>query len=171
MRRHRIAIAGAMKTLQETNRKLREENLRLRAETAELATRFRTAEERHKRDRETWQKELLDSLSHSSEREQQLKATADAQQRELLDLKTARSRLESSVTKLENSLKSERLQLANARKKTEQVSREAETQKEAAERRGARDQEIISGLEDRLAGINAEKDELVNDFNAVAEPI
>ena len=116
-----------MRTLQESNKKMRDENLRLKAEVTDTKNKYAALELKSKKDKDQWQKELLTSLSHSSQREQQLKSANDAQQKEILDLKDARNRAESSISKLRNDLKSEQLQLANAKKKIEQLSREIQT--------------------------------------------
>eukprot|EP01022_Parablepharisma_sp_SALTPOND_P011800 TRINITY_DN1503_c0_g1_i1.p2 TRINITY_DN1503_c0_g1~~TRINITY_DN1503_c0_g1_i1.p2 ORF type:complete len:322 (+),score=47.30 TRINITY_DN1503_c0_g1_i1:110-967(+) len=162
-----IAIAGALRTLQESNKKLLQENTTLKNDLREITQKVQATEQKYKKDKEKWQKELLETLSQSSQREQQLKVSADSKQKEVLDLKDSLNKLETTTTKLKNEIKGGELQLANCKKKLEQVTRELGIAKENNEKCMKRERDSELEALDKLAKAEKEKDKIIEEYEKV----
>jgi len=153
--------------LQESNKKLIQENIELKQKIEEKLNKINKLEKNHKEDKEKWQKELLSTLSQSSQREQILKNQVDAKQREVLELRDALNKSEMVNAKLKGDVQLGEVRLEGIQKKVDQLNKELNFLKDTYEESIKKEKEVNIELSDRYNKVKVETSDVIRNLETV----
>ncbi len=149
-----------MKALQDKNRVLTEDSVSFKTRLDEAAAKCKLLEDKYAKDKDRWHKELLASMSHGSEREQQLKTQIDALQRELATLKAEKARSEQAGARQAAESRAAQAQLESARDKILGLQDELDRTREEYEERLRKACEVGDRLEAKVREFELKRENL-----------
>jgi chromosome segregation ATPase len=153
--------------LQESNKKLIQENKQLKTEIEEALKEIRKIENSYKEDKEKWQKELLATLAQSSQREQILKTQIDTKQKEVLELRDALNKSEIANARLKGDVQVGEVRLEGIQKKVDQLNKELSLLKDTYEKNIKKEQEVNIELSAKLNRTKIETSDIIRNLETV----
>ena len=156
-----------MTTLQNENRRLKEETATWRTQLSAAAQAVAELEERLRSDKGRWEKDRLVTLSQSARREEELRRANAGLQNALVEAKEAQRALELVAFRLRGEVKSAEAQLALAQQRIEELTKEIQALRATREQRTSRQEAQIRELESKLKVLSSEKQLLIKDCKTV----